>query len=82
MLPKTNLRIFIISYTFLEVHKFFASIGIPQLADKFVEHAIDLDTMLAWKHPQRHLRRIGITQEGVIQRIAWGIRDECEGFHL
>jgi hypothetical protein len=22
---------------------------------------------------------LGITQEGVIQRIAWAIRDECEG---
>eukprot|EP01127_Copromyxa_protea_P011781 TRINITY_DN2988_c1_g2_i2.p1 TRINITY_DN2988_c1_g2~~TRINITY_DN2988_c1_g2_i2.p1 ORF type:complete len:1408 (-),score=379.26 TRINITY_DN2988_c1_g2_i2:372-4037(-) len=62
-----------------ELHKFFASIGIPSLADRFVEHAIDVDTMLTWKHPQRHCRRLGITQEGVIQRIAWAIRDECEG---
>jgi len=61
-----------------ELHRFFSSIGLPTLAERFVEHAIDLDTMLGWKHPQRHLRRIGIVQEGVIQRVSWAIRDECE----
>jgi len=54
------------------------SVGIESLSTLFIEEAIDLETMLNWKYPQRDLKNLGVKQEGVVQKIVSAIKDEQE----
>lgn len=46
------------------------------LAESFAAEAVDVDTMLAWKDVKAELIELGVTQRGVISKIANAIEEE------
>jgi len=65
-----------------DMSTFATAIGIPDLANFFEGHGIDIQTMIGWSDPVAELNMLGITQMGLVHKIIAQIKVERANTHF